>query len=68
MLQNSPAERCGARQGDVIVTVDDWLITIMDKPQVNLIVVFNFIIVKIVFFRLLVICFKQAATWLSSVL
>ena len=31
---DSPAYRCGVRQGDVIVTVDDWLITVMDRPQV----------------------------------
>ena len=32
---DSPAYRCGVRQGDVIVTVDDWLITVMDRPQVS---------------------------------
>ena len=32
---DSPAARSGAREGDVIVAVDDWLITPMDKPQVS---------------------------------
>jgi len=32
--QDSPAYKSGVRQGDVIVTVDDWLITLMDRPQV----------------------------------
>ena len=32
--QDSPAYKSGVRQGDVIVTVDDWLITVMDRPQV----------------------------------
>ena len=33
---DSPAFRSGAREGDVIVAVDDWLITPMDRPQVNI--------------------------------
>ena len=33
--QDSPAYKSGVRQGDVIVTVDDWLITLMDRPQVS---------------------------------
>ena len=32
---DSPAFRSGAREGDVIVAVDDWLITPMDRPQVS---------------------------------
>ena len=36
MGADSPAFRSGAREGDVIVAVDDWLITPMDRPQVNI--------------------------------
>jgi len=32
--EDSPAYECGVRSGDVIVTVNDWLITVMDRPQV----------------------------------
>ena len=35
VLENGPAWNCGVRPGDVIVTVDDWLITVMDKPEVK---------------------------------
>ena len=35
VAENGPAWKCGVRPGDVIVTVDDWLITVMDKPQVT---------------------------------
>ena len=35
MGADSPAFRSGAREGDVIVAVDDWLITPMDRPQVS---------------------------------
>ena len=30
-----PAYRSGLRAGNTIVTVDDWLITLMDRPQVS---------------------------------
>ena len=33
--EDSPAWKSGIRPSDVIVTVNDWLITIMDKPQVR---------------------------------
>ena len=33
--ENGPAWKCGVRAGNVIVTVDDWLITLMDQPQVS---------------------------------
>merc|ERR1711971_969985 len=33
---DGPAYECGLRSGDVIVTVSDWLITVMDKPEVAL--------------------------------
>ena len=42
---DSPAYRCGVRQGDVIVTVDDWLITVMDRPQV--IIMFDYVCMSI---------------------
>ena len=38
VTENGPAWKCGVRPGDVIVTVDDWLITVMDKPQVNMLI------------------------------
>ena len=38
VTENGPAWKCGVRPGDVIVTVDDWLITVMDKPQVNILI------------------------------
>merc|ERR1719189_2603654 len=31
---DGPAYESGLRSGDVIVTVSDWLITVMDRPQV----------------------------------
>ena len=34
--EDSPAYECGVRSGDVIVTVNDWLITVMDRPQVEI--------------------------------
>jgi len=34
--EDSPAYECGVRSGDVIVMVNDWLITVMDRPQVAL--------------------------------
>ena len=34
--QVGPAYRCGLRAGNTIVTVDDWLITLMDRPQVTM--------------------------------
>ena len=33
--EDGPAYECGLRSGDVIVTVSDWLITVMDKPEVR---------------------------------
>jgi len=33
---DGPAYESGLRSGDVIVTVSDWLITVMDRPQVAL--------------------------------
>ena len=35
MHEDGPAYECGLRSGDVIVTVSDWLITVMDKPEVR---------------------------------
>ena len=36
VTEDSPAYECGVRSGDVIVTVNDWLITGMYRPQVSL--------------------------------
>ena len=38
--EDSPAYECGVRSGDVIVTVNDWLITVMDRPQARIFVDF----------------------------
>ena len=35
VTQVGPAYRSGLRAGNTIVTVDDWLITLMDRPQVS---------------------------------
>ena len=35
--EDGPAYESGLRSGDVIVTVSDWLITVMDRPQVSII-------------------------------
>ena len=34
VMEDGPAYESGLRSGDVIVTVSDWLITVMDRPQV----------------------------------
>merc|ERR1719422_900156 len=34
VYEDGPAYESGLRSGDVIVTVSDWLITVMDRPQV----------------------------------
>ena len=31
--EESYAYQCGIREGDIIVYVNGWLITVMDKPQ-----------------------------------
>ena len=31
--EESYAHQCGIREGDIIVYVNGWLITVMDKPQ-----------------------------------
>ena len=36
VYEDGPAYESGLRSGDVIVTVSDWLITVMDRPQVKL--------------------------------
>merc|ERR1719192_165970 len=36
VYEDGPAYESGLRSGDVIVTVSDWLITVMDRPQVAL--------------------------------
>ena len=36
VIENGPAWESGVRPGDVIVTVNDWLIVLMDRPQVNI--------------------------------
>ena len=36
VYEDGPAYESGLRAGDVIVTVSDWLITVMDRPQVKL--------------------------------
>ena len=33
--EDCPAWKSGARPGDAIVTVKDWLVTLMDRPQVG---------------------------------
>ena len=34
VVESCPAWESGVRKGDVIVTVNDWLIVLMDRPQV----------------------------------
>ena len=34
VVESGPAWESGVRKGDVIVTVNDWLIVLMDRPQV----------------------------------
>ena len=35
VVEGCPAWESGVRPGDVIVTVNDWLIVLMDRPQVT---------------------------------
>ena len=42
VVENGPAWESGVRKGDVIVTVNDWLIVLMDRPQVTLSFQFSF--------------------------
>jgi C-terminal processing protease CtpA/Prc len=37
VMENGPAWESGVRAGDVIVTINDWLIVLMDRPQVGFI-------------------------------
>ena len=49
VVENGPAWESGVRKGDVIVTVNDWLIVLMDRPQVgNLSRYSNFLFFEIV--------------------
>ena len=41
VVENGPAWESGVRKGDVIVTVNDWLIVLMDRPQVSKILYSN---------------------------
>ena len=34
VVESGPAWESGVRKGDVIVTVNDWLIVLMDRAQV----------------------------------
>ena len=36
VVESGPAWESGVRKGDVIVTVNDWLIVLMDRAQVNI--------------------------------
>ena len=38
VVKESPAWRHGLRPGDTIVSVNGWMITMMDKPEVGLII------------------------------
>ena len=35
VIKDSPAWLCGLRDGDAIVTINEWQITLMDKPEVK---------------------------------
>lgn len=35
VVETGPAWESGVRKGDVIVTVNDWLIVLMDRAQVG---------------------------------
>ena len=35
VTKDSPAWMCGLRDGDAIVSVNEWQITLMDKPEVR---------------------------------
>ena len=35
VVETGPAWESGVRKGDVIVTVNDWLIVLMDRAQVR---------------------------------
>ena len=41
VVESGPAWESGVRKGDVIVTVNDWLIVLMDRPQVSKILYSN---------------------------
>ena len=38
VIKDSPAWLCGLRDGDAIVTVNEWKITLMEQPEVTMIV------------------------------
>lgn len=40
VVEAGPAWESGVRAGDVIVTINDWLIVLMDRPQVSLLTAF----------------------------
>ena len=38
VVESGPAWESGVRKGDIIVTVNDWLIVLMDRAQVRTLV------------------------------
>ena len=59
VTKDSPAWMCGLRDGDAIVTVNEWQITLMERPEVG------FFCHSCLYSlpRLLSTCFKPVLTW-----
>ena len=64
VTKDSPAWMCGLRDGDAIVSVNEWQITLMEKPEVGILCILSFLFNY--FTRLPFICSKQVLTWSNS--
>ena len=59
VTKDSPAWACGLRDGDAIVTVNEWQITLMERPEVGCFCRSYLYSLP----RLLSICFKPVLAW-----
>ena len=62
VTKDSPAWMCGLRDGDAIVSVNEWQITLMDKPEVRNVYLFTLLIFNLSISRLLSISSKLVPT------
>ena len=56
VVESGPAWESGVRKGDIIVTVNDWLIVLMDRAQVKKLFAFK---MTFVYYKKWIIFFTQ---------